>query len=80
MQQHQHSIRKSEKDRFDRVERYVSVRGYSLTDFKESAFFANKCFGQTGEKKQAVPNISTNKLHLPAVARSGSGKLLRSLE
>jgi hypothetical protein len=38
----------------------VSVRGYSLTDFKESAFFANKYFEQTGEKKEAVPNISTN--------------------
>jgi hypothetical protein len=38
----------------------VSVRGYSLTDFKESAFFANKCFEQTGGKKEAAPNVSTN--------------------
>jgi hypothetical protein len=51
-----------------------------LTDFKESAFLANKYFRLTGEKKQALPNISTNNLNLPAVLRRRSGKLLWSLE
>jgi hypothetical protein len=54
--------------------------GYSLTDFKESVFFANRFFERTGEKQQAVLNVSTNKLHLSAALRRRSGKSLRSLE
>jgi spore coat protein CotF len=51
-----------------------------LTDFKESAFLADKYFRQTGRKKQAFPNISTNNLNLPAVLRRRFKKLVRSLE
>jgi spore coat protein CotF len=51
-----------------------------LTDFKDSAFLADKYFRLTGEKKQMLPNISTNNLNLPAVLRRSSKKLVRSLE
>jgi hypothetical protein len=56
------------------------INGYLLTDFKESAFLADKYFRLTGEKKQTLPNISTNNLNLPACSTQKFQKVLRSLE
>jgi hypothetical protein len=59
--------------------RFASVRDYSLTDFKEFAFFANTCFERTGEKQREVPNVSVNKsARTGCCTRRGRGNITES--
>jgi hypothetical protein len=39
------------------VLQYVSIKAYSLTDFKEFAFFGNGRFVRTGGNQRAIPIV-----------------------
>jgi hypothetical protein len=73
-------IKKLKKNSTAGLLQYVPSKAYRLTDFKEFAFSGNRRLVQTGGKKQELPNVSTNKLHLPAGVCRESGKTVRSLE